>query len=198
MGTRYVKTASTHCRSSLNRHQRCALLSSTHSAKAFVWHFDKDVAKRSNSFFPSEDNRASRYSRPLYSSRLHSAHRLLKRRCQQSCPALIWNLLGPVHLVIAESCFKVATVFAATRPSSEPPMATAERYRRVAAEMLKGNKHIGSLGGFSEARAALVHHAISTAKAIFEAPVHTRTPKCWTHSPMWKNSWAFFQWVARA
>ena len=60
---------------------------------------------------------------------------------------------------------------------SEPPMATAERYRRVAAQMLKGNKHIGSLGGFSEARAALVHHAISTAKAIFETPVETRTPE---------------------
>jgi hypothetical protein len=60
---------------------------------------------------------------------------------------------------------------------TEPPIATAARYRRVAAEMLKGNKHIGSLGGFSEARAALVHHAIATAKAICDAPVDTRTPE---------------------
>jgi hypothetical protein len=59
----------------------------------------------------------------------------------------------------------------------EPPIATAQRYRRVAAEMLSGRKHIGSAGGFSEARAALVHHAIATAKAIVDTPVETRTPE---------------------
>jgi hypothetical protein len=59
----------------------------------------------------------------------------------------------------------------------EPSIATADRYRHVATEMLKGEKQIGSTGGFSEARAALVHHAISTAKAILDTPENKRTPE---------------------
>jgi hypothetical protein len=57
----------------------------------------------------------------------------------------------------------------------EPPIATAERYRRVAIQMLNGKKHVGSMGGFSEARAALVHHAVITARAILDTPTHAQT-----------------------
>jgi hypothetical protein len=69
---------------------------------------------------------------------------------------------------------KLAEIFARY---SEPSIATAERYRRVAAQMLNGKKNIGSTGGFSEARAALVHHAITTAKAVVDTPMDARTPE---------------------
>lgn len=59
----------------------------------------------------------------------------------------------------------------------EPCAATAERYKRIAVSMLAGGKHVSSVGGFSEARAALVYYAIANAKTIFAIPIASRSPE---------------------
>lgn len=47
-----------------------------------------------------------------------------------------------------------------------PSEKTAARYRQLALALLGGDKTIGSIGGYAEARAALVYHAVTTARDI--------------------------------